>query len=103
MLVVGELAPVRADRAHDDERGRHVDAVDARQVHPAHLEQPRAQVELGRIARLRALLALGRFDLGGLQYGKLRLDLGVALGELLATEVEGIEGLLQGEQVFGAP
>jgi len=36
-----------------------VDAVDAREVHAAHLEQLGAQVELRRVARPAALLALG--------------------------------------------
>jgi hypothetical protein len=98
-----ELGHIGADLADDNEGRGHVDAVDARQVHAAHLEQPRAQIELRRVARLRALLALGRFGLAGLQRLQLRLDLGVALGQLRAAEVEGRQRLLQSKQVLASP
>lgn len=91
MLVAGKLAHVGADLVGHHQRGLHVDAVDAREIRAAHLEQPRAQVELGRIARLRALLALGRFTVVRLQALQSRFDLAVALGQVRAAEVEGIE------------
>jgi hypothetical protein len=60
----------------------HVDAVDAREVHAAHLEELAAQIELGRVAGLAALLALGRIAIVGMKALQLRIGLGVALAEL---------------------
>ena len=54
-----DLAQVRARLRHDGQRRRHVHAVYPREVYTAHLEQPRAQVELRRVAGRAALLALG--------------------------------------------
>ena len=65
--------------------------------------EPRAQIELGRIARLRALLALGRFTVVRLQALQSRFDLAIALGQLRAAEIEGIQRLLQRKQMLGAP
>ena len=102
MLDAGELAHVRSDLADHGQRGGHVHAVDARQVHAAQLEQLRAQIELRRIAGTAALLALGRVTLVNLEALQLPLDLGVALGQLRAHEVERGQGLLERKQVFGA-
>jgi hypothetical protein len=65
-----------------------VDAVDAREVYPAHFEQPGAQVEHGRIAGPTALLSFRRLSVVHLQALQLLLDRAVALAELRAVEVE---------------
>ena len=103
VLVRRESAHVGSDLADDHQRGGHVDAVDAREVHAAHLEQPRAQVELRRVAGLAALLAFVRLDRSDVQPLQLRLDFLVALRKLLAAEVERVQRLPQREQVLGAP
>ena len=78
-LTVGKRdmsTPLRDHR----QRGGHVDAVNTREVHAAHLEQLHAKIELGRVARAAALLALGRLAVMSLQALQLRFDLAVALG-----------------------
>jgi hypothetical protein len=49
-----------------------------------------------------SLLALGGLAVVSVQAVQLGLDLGVALGELRAAEVEGVERLLAREQVLGS-
>ena len=49
------------------------------------------------------LLALGGLTVVNLQALQLQLDLGVALGQLRAHEVERAQRLLEREQVLGAP
>ena len=85
MLLAGKLAHVGAGFRHHHQRRRHVDAVDAREVHAAHLEQARAQVELGRVARLAALFALGWLAVIDVQALKLRIDFDIAFAQLLAA------------------
>jgi hypothetical protein len=101
VLVVGELAHVGADLAHHDERRGHVDAVDACQVHAAHLEQLRAQVELRRISRLAALLALGRLGLGGLQRLQPAVGLFFIVGRVVAQACIGDARQLVGQRTAG--
>ena len=62
-----------------------------------------AKIELWRIARAAALLAFGRLAVVNLQAFQLGFNLAVALGELGADEVEQRQGLLEREQVLGAP
>lgn len=49
MLVAGELAHVRAHLGDHHQRGGHVDAVDAREVHATHLEELSAQYAPGEV------------------------------------------------------
>ena len=86
VLVAGKARHVRPGLADDGQRGGHVQAVDARQVHAAHLEQLRARVELGRIAGPAALLAFGRIALVNLQLLQLRFDFLVALASCVPTK-----------------
>ncbi len=101
--AAGEARHVPTGLADDGQRGGHVDAVDAREVYAAHLEQLRAQIELGRIASPAALLAFGRLAVMNLQTLQLRFDLLVALGKLRAHEVERTQRLLERKQVSGPP
>jgi len=103
VFVAGELAHVRAHLGDHHQRGDHIDAVDAREVHAAHLEELGAQIELRGIAGAPALLALSRFVLSHMQGLQLRLNLRVALGQLGATEVKRVQRLPQGKEVLGAP
>ena len=103
MLVAGELAHVGAHLGDHHQRGGHIDAVDAGEVHTAHLKELGAQIELRGIAGAPALLAFGRFVFAHMQDLQLRLNLRVALGQLGATEVKRVQGLLQGKEVLGAP
>ncbi len=63
----------------------------ARKVYAAHLKQLRVQIKLGRVARPAALLAFGRCSFTDVQGLQLGFDLRVALGQLEAAKVEGIE------------
>ena len=88
VLVTGELAHVSAHLGDHHQRGGHVDAVDAGEVHAAHLKELGAQIELRGIASAPALLAFGRFVFAHMQSLQLRLNLRVALSQLGATEVK---------------
>jgi len=61
MLGALETRHVGTDLGNHLERGRRVDAVDARQVDAAHAEEIGADIELRRIACSRATLGLARF------------------------------------------
>lgn len=89
---------VGADFAGDHQRRRHLDAVDASEVQAAHLEQPGAQVELRRIARLAALLALVGLHVGDVQLLQMGLDFLATLRKLVAAEVERSQRQAQCEQ-----
>ena len=58
------------------------------EVDATHLKQPRAQIELRRVAGTGCLLALGGFAIVSVQQVQLGLDLGVALRQLRGAEVE---------------
>jgi hypothetical protein len=60
-------------------------AIGAGQVHTAHLQQTRAQVELRRVAGLVALLARIGLNSGDMQGVQLGLDLVIALLQLAAA------------------
>ena len=98
-----EARHVHADLRDDGQCGGDVDAVDAGEVHAAHLEQLRTQIELRSIAGAATLLALGRVAVMSLEALQLQLDLSIALGELHADEVEGTQRLLERKQMFKAP
>lgn len=91
MLVPGELAHVRSHLGEHHQRSGHVDAVNAREVHAAHLNQLRAQIELGGVAGTPTLLALSRCILAHMQGLQLRLDLRITLGQLGAAEVKCVQ------------
>ena len=83
--------------------GGDINAVDAREVYAAHLEQLRAQIELWSITCTPTLLALGRYAVISLQALQLLLDLLVALAELCANKVERAERLFERKQMLGTP
>ena len=103
MLVARELAHVRAHLGDDDQRGGHVDTVNAGEVYAAHLKQLRAQIKLGCVTSPATLLAFGRRFLADVQGLQLGFDLRVALGQLDTTEVKRIEGLLERKEVLASP
>ena len=97
MLDGGELGHIGADlREHRQRRGD-IDAIDAGEIHAAHLEQVRAQIKLRRVARAAPLLAFGELERRDVQALQLLLNLAVALGELSAVEVEQGQRLLERE------
>ncbi len=103
VLDSGEAAHVGTDLADHRHCGGHVDTVDAGEIDAADLEQMLAYVELGRIASAAAALASRRGAGMLVQQRHGALDLGVALGELRAAEVECGQRLLEREQVLVAP
>lgn len=97
-----EAGHVRAGFA-DHRQGRgDLDAVDASQVHAADLEQVAAQVELGRVAGPAPLTFAGLAILG-FEDLHLLFEFLVDFGQLGSEEVEGVQGLFEGEQVLGPP
>ena len=103
MLDARNAGHVRADFRDHGQRNGDVHAVDAREVHAAHPEQLRTQIELGRIASPATLLALGGVTVVSLQALQLQFDFAVAIGQLRAHEVERAQGLLEDQQVLGPP
>ena len=102
MLVTGKTALVGAHLRDDHQRGGHVNAVDAGQVHCAHLVELGAQIEPRSVAGTPTFFALGRPTFAALQGLQLRFDPGVAFGQLGAAEVKRVQRLFQGEEGFAA-
>src|ERR1022692_4234612 len=106
ILLVGKGAQVRAQLAQDHQRRRLADAFDLRQVHAAHAEQqhPRSETHLiflrlafAQARRQRPAVALV------LERKQARLDLPLALTQLLLVELVQMQRLLQSKQQLRPP
>jgi len=106
MLVGGPAGHVEADLGDELEGRLGIDALDGGEIDAADAEKMGADVEGGLI--LLAAASVGGFvkRLAGamiLESGQVIFDVGVAGGDLLAVEVEKLEGLAESEEVFGSP
>lgn len=103
MLVTGEFTHVAAHFGGDNQGGRHINAINARQIHSAHLKKLGAQIKLRCVAGVSVPFLPVPGPLAALQGLHLRLDLRITLGQLGAIEVKRIQGLLECKGVLGAP
>ena len=107
VFLGGPPRHVGPDLGEESERVVGADAIDLRQVDAGELVQRRAEIEarfvLARLVAAARGRQRGRRGRGrGGELGEVRLDRGIARGELLLIDVEEFEVLLQHEDVFGA-